>query len=127
MTDVLEGDDILIRLINTYNPPPPKKPPTPPNPITSPPDYRQTTLKYLTNHDIDEQYPTIIVGDFNTHAKWWSLLRTTFSSWVTRLCDWIDDHGFSLLNPLLMPTRWVICDDKQDSVIDLVFMNEAAL
>jgi hypothetical protein len=50
-----------------------------------------------------------------------------FSSWATCLCNWIDDHSFSLLNPLLIPTRKAICPDKHDSILDLVFANEAAL
>jgi hypothetical protein len=48
--NVLEGDEILIHLINTYNPPNPK----PPNSNNTPPDFCRTTLKYLTDHDIDE-------------------------------------------------------------------------
>ena len=121
--NVLEGKDILIRLVNTYNPPNLK----PPHPIITPPDHRRTTLIYLTDHDIDERYPTVIVRDFNTHAKQWSLPGATFSLWATRLCDWIDNHGFSLLNLLLTPTRRATRDDEHDSVLDLIFTNEAAL
>ena len=49
VTNILEDDNILIHLINTYNPP---KPPTQPH--TPSPDYYRTTLKYLTDHNIDK-------------------------------------------------------------------------
>jgi hypothetical protein len=49
----------------------------------------------------------------------------TPSSWAERLCDWIDDHGFSILNPLLIPTRKGIKENKRDAVLDLVMANEA--
>ena len=120
VVDIVEGDDILARLINLYNPPPR------PTPMMTPsPSPRNTTLKYLTDHDLDDNIPTIISGDFNTHAERWSLPRTTFSSWASRLCDWMDTHGFSLLNPLLTPTRRALQSRDQDSLIDLVFANEA--
>ena len=119
--DILEGDEILARLINIYNPPPkPRLPSSPPTP--SP---RETTLKFLTDHDIDNNIPTIISGDFNTDAERWSLPNTTPSSWAACLCDWVDAHGFSILNPLLTPTRRGIRENECDSIIDLVMANEA--
>jgi hypothetical protein len=101
VVDVVEGDegDVLVRLVNTYNPPlRPRQNPTDPSPQTS-------VLKYLTDHDLDDNIPTVIAGDFNTYAERWSIPPATYSSWANRLCDWIDAHGFSLLNPELMPTR----------------------
>ena len=52
-------------------------------------------------------------------------MPATFSSWATRFCDWLDTHGFSLLNPLLTPTRWATHESDCDSLLDLVFANEA--
>jgi hypothetical protein len=47
--------------------------------------------------------------------------------WATCLCDWFDDHGFSLLNPLLTPTWRVSREGEHDLVLDLILANEAAL
>jgi hypothetical protein len=74
---------------------------------------------------LDDNIPTVIAGDFNMYAERWSIPPATYSSWANRLCDWIDAHGFSLLNPELTPTRRSTREDNRDSVIDLVFGNEA--
>jgi hypothetical protein len=117
--DIVKDEDILARLINTYNPPPqPRQHSTDPSP-------RQYVLKYLTDHDLDDNIPTILAGDFNTYAERWSIPPATYSSWATRLCEWLDTHSFSLLNPLLTPTRRGTRDTHRDSLLDLVFANEA--
>jgi hypothetical protein len=121
--DILKSDELLAQLINIYNPPNPK----PLHPTHPPLDFCRTTLKYLTDHDLDEKHPTVITRDFNTHAEHWSLPRTTFSSWATCLCDWFDDHGFSLLNPPLTPTWRPSREGEKESIIDLVLANEVAL
>jgi hypothetical protein len=123
--DILEGDDILVRLINIYNPPHrnPTQPHLPHSPETPIP--HDIILKYLTDHDLDDNTPTIIAGDFNTDAERWSMPDATPSSWAERLCNWINDHRFSILNPLLTPTRKGIKENERDAVLDLVMANEA--
>ena len=119
VVDIVEDDDILVRLVNTYNPPP--KPRRHDDGLSP----RDSILKYLTDHDLDDNVPTILAGDFNTFAERWSIPPATFSSWATRFCDWLDTHGFSLLNPLLTPTRQAMRESDRDSLLDLVFANEA--
>jgi len=111
--DILEGDDILVHLINTYNPP-----------TSLSPHLYDTTLKYLTDHDLDNSHLTVLIGDFNTHTNQWSIPEMTPSSWAEHLCDWIDNHS-SFLNPLLTPTRQGSRPNERDSVLDLAFANEA--
>jgi hypothetical protein len=61
------------------------------------------------------------------HAERWSLPGATLSSWATHLCDWFNNHSFSLLNPLLTPTWRASREGEHDLVLDLILANEAAL
>jgi hypothetical protein len=51
--DVREDNDIIARLINTYHAVPPNG----------------HGLQYLLDHDLDDQIPTVIIGDLNTHSR----------------------------------------------------------
>jgi endonuclease/exonuclease/phosphatase family metal-dependent hydrolase len=85
------------------------------------------TLHPLLNHEIDDQTPTVLIGDFNTHAPRWSLPGKTPSRWAGQFTDWLDTNLFSLLNPDETPTWLGSKDTDQPSVIDLGFANAAAL
>ena len=99
--DIMDGEDPLIRLINVYNPPIPSPFP----PTLSHKTWARENLKQFTTHELDSSVPTVIAGDFNTHARQWSLPGANLSSWASRLHDWFEDSGLSLLNPPSITTH----------------------
>jgi hypothetical protein len=105
--DVKEDNDIIARLINIYHAVP----------------QNGHNLQYLLDHDPDDQIPTVIVGDFNTHSRLWSIEGKTPSSWVTILEDWIERNNFLVLNQDRVPTWNSGRDSIQPSVIDIVLVN----
>src|SRR6266849_4837600 len=47
-----------------------------------------TSLQALLSLEVDALTPTLIVGDFNTHSRTWSLPDTPRSHWATRVEEW---------------------------------------
>jgi hypothetical protein len=113
VVDINDHDSINIRIINVYHdiPPPASRP--------------CHALQHITSHETDLHQNTLLIGDFNTHARLWSLPNHTLSSWANHFTDWIGDNGFTCLNPRSTPT-WN-AENARPSIIDLVFANEPAL
>ena len=105
--DVKEDSDVIARLVNTYHAVP----------------QNGHRLQYLLNHDPDDQIPTVIVGDLNTHSRLWSIEGKTPSPWATILEDWIERNDFLVLNQNKVPTWNSGRDSIQPSVIDIVLVN----
>jgi len=103
-------DEEQIRLVNVYH---------------SRPE-RGHALHHILSSTLDLLIPTAVFGDFNTHSPLWSVPNATPSAWASRLVDWFMDQGLDLLNE---PGRvtWNGCDDQLASVLDLAFLNEAAM
>ena len=105
-----EEDEILMRIINVYH----EKPALGHN------------LQHLFDHDLDELTPTLLVGDFNTHALWWSLPGKAPSVWASDFTTWLDTHNLTIHNPPNQPTWQGNRDGDQALVLDLVISNKAA-
>jgi len=102
-------DEEVWRIINFYN------------------DVRDSSsLQALTSLDIDATIPTLVVGDFNTHSPRWSPPGIPKSSWTDRLEEWAATNLLTLANNPGEITRRG-ADHERDSVIDLVWYNEAAV
>ena len=85
-----------------------------------------TCLRMLLALNIDATTPTLIAGDFNTHSLAWSPPDTPQSSWARQVKEWVAKNLLSLANN---PGE-VMCrgtEHKHNSVIDLVWFNEAAV
>ena len=87
---------------------------------------RKHRLHHLLQFETDERTPTLLIGDFNTHAPRWSLPGRTPSTWATDLTNWLDENGFDLRNPPDVPTWESTRPQDRPSIIDLAFANEAA-
>jgi endonuclease/exonuclease/phosphatase family metal-dependent hydrolase len=109
--DIKDDDGIQLQLINVYH---------------QVPKTGTYALEHLLNQDLDENTPTIIAGDFNTHSHRWSLPNKEPSRWASKLEDWLDNNGFELLTPPHEPTWFGSKDTDQPSVLDLAFANERA-
>ena len=105
--DVKEDNEVIARLINTYHVVP----------------HNGHGLQYLLDHDPDDQIPTIIMGDLNTHSRLWSPAGKTPSPWAPTLEDWIERNDFLVLNQDRVPTWKSRRDSIQPSVIDVVLAN----
>jgi hypothetical protein len=89
-------------------------------------DTRNRSLNYITNIEVDPLVPTVIGGDFNTHANAWSPLDVRQSTWAIDIEEWAIVQGLDLLNTPGIPTRRG--DQRQrDTTIDLIWINEAAI
>jgi hypothetical protein len=108
--NVKEDGEVLARLMNTYYAVPPNG----------------HNLQYLLDHDPNDQVPTIITGDLNTHSRLWSIEGRTPSPWAATLEDWLECNDFLLLNPDRTPTWDSGRDDTQPLVIDVVLANLVA-
>ena len=87
---------------------------------------RIRSLEHITSLEIDPLMPTVIGGDFNTHARTWSPPDICQSTWAADIEEWAIAQGLDLLNPPGIPTRRG--DHRQrDTTIDLVWINEAAM
>jgi hypothetical protein len=84
------------------------------------------TLGNLLSHELDDQIPTLLIGDFNMHTPLWSTPDHTPDSWASTLVEWLEENGFHCLNPLHVPTRMPPDDNQRASVLDLVFANDTA-
>jgi hypothetical protein len=87
---------------------------------------RGHALHHLMAHEINDQTPTLLIGDFNTHSPRWSMPGKTLSSWASQLTDWIDDNGLECLNPLHAPTWAGTREGDRPLVTDLVLTNDCA-
>jgi len=76
---------------------------------------------------MDDSTPTLLIGDFNTHSRRWSLPDKKESSWAPRLLDWLNTNLLSLLNPPRIPTWHGYKESDKPSVLDLAFTNNGAL
>ena len=88
-------------------------------------DTRRRSLSFITDIEIDPMIPTVLGGNFNTHARTWSPLEVRQSPWAIDLEEWVISQALDLLNPPGIPT----CrgDRRQhDTTIDLIWINEAA-
>lgn len=56
------------------------------------------SLNYITGLEIDPLIPTVIGGDFNTHARAWSPPDVHQSTWVIDIEEWAIAQGLDLLN-----------------------------
>ena len=84
------------------------------------------SLNHITNLEIDPLVPMVIGGDFNTHARAWSLLGIYQSTWAIDIEEWEISQGLDLLNNLGIPTHQG--DQRQhDTMIDLIWINKAAI
>jgi Endonuclease-reverse transcriptase len=84
------------------------------------------SLEVLINLDIDELTPTLVVGDFNTHANAWSLSDVPHSRWVDWVEGWAARNLLALANnPGEITHRGA--DHECDSVIDLAWYNTKAV
>jgi Endonuclease-reverse transcriptase len=85
-----------------------------------------TSLQKLLYIDIDATIPTLIIRDFNTHARAWSPPDIPCSLWSGRLEEWVATNLLTLANtPGEITHRGT--DHEWDSVIDLAWYNEAAI
>ena len=69
--DIDDGSTTAIHMINVYHEVP----------------QRGHALHHLMAHEIDDQKPTLLIGDFNTHSPRWSMPGKTLSSWASQLMD----------------------------------------
>ena len=111
--DIVDNDSIKFRIINVYH--------DVPRPGSRP----RHALQHMYDHELDLHLPTLLLGDFNTHARLWSLTGRTPSSWANTFTEWMGDNGVSCINPPDVPT-WKT-DNARPSVIDLALANEPAL
>ena len=85
-----------------------------------------TSLQALLALDIDATTPTLVIGDFNTHAQAWSAPDSTRSGHATQLEVWAATNLLTLANNPGEITRRG-SERERDSVIDLAWYNEAAI
>jgi Endonuclease-reverse transcriptase len=82
-----------------------------------------TCLRALTSLNIEVLTPTLVVGDFNTHADAWSPLDVPRSRWVDQVEEWAAQNLLALANnPSEITHRGA--DHEHDSVIDLVTITD---
>ena len=81
-------------------------------------------LAHIFSHPLDDNVPTLVIGDFNTHSPRWSLPHSTSSSWAPAFHKWMDTNGLEILNPVNQFT-WKR-PGLRPSIIDLALANESA-
>lgn len=81
-------------------------------------------LTHIFSHSLDNNIPTLFLGDFNTHSPRWSLPHSTTSSWAHSFHEWMDSNGLETLNPVNEHT-WIQLGSRP-SIIDLALANESA-
>ena len=101
-------NDIALRLVNIYHD----------RPLSG------HSLSHLFSHTLDDDIPTLFLGDFNTHSPRWSLPHSTASSWACSFHEWMDSNGLETLNPTNEVT-WKQRGSRL-SIIDLGLANESA-
>jgi hypothetical protein len=83
-----------------------------------------SSLRNILELDLDPVIPTIVGGDFNTHAHAWSLAGIRPSPWALDLEDWALSQTLTLLNPPGVPTHRGE-GNQRDTTIDLIWTNAA--
>jgi hypothetical protein len=111
ITDIDDGATITMRIINVYH---------------QRSKRHGHTLNNLLSHELDDQIPTLLIGDFNTHSPLWSTPDRTPDSWASTFTDWLKTNGLHCLNPRHITTWMPPNNTQQASVLDLVFANDAA-
>jgi endonuclease/exonuclease/phosphatase family metal-dependent hydrolase len=61
-------------------------------------------LQHVLASTLDPSIPTLVVGDFNTHSRQWSLPDVHPSQWCGLLEGWFHDNALLCLNLLDMAT-----------------------
>jgi Endonuclease-reverse transcriptase len=56
------------------------------------------SLRTLTSLDIDKLTPTLVMGDFNTHADMWSPPDVPRSRWANQIEEWAAQNLLILAN-----------------------------
>lgn len=82
-----------------------------------------TMLSFLP---LSPAVPTVVAGDFNLHHSAWSIPPSANQQSAEDLLEWATDNLFFLANPRGVRTR-LGADGQRDSIIDLVFINRAAV
>ena len=82
------------------------------------------SLTHIFSRPLDDDIPTLVMGDFNTHSPRWSLPHSTPSSWTPAFHEWMDTNGLETLNPVNQHT-WKR-PGSRPSIIDLALANESA-
>ena len=85
-----------------------------------------TSRRTLLALDIDAVIPTLVIGDFNTHSREWSPPDIPLSPWTRGIEDWADANLLTLANTPGEITRKGT-DRERDSVLDLAWLNGAAV
>jgi hypothetical protein len=106
--DIVFDDDETWRVINFYRD-----------------DRDDSSMQTLLALDIDALSPTLIVGDFNTDSRMWSLPGATHSRFTTRVEEWAARNLLELANTPGVITRKGAANER-NSVLDLAWYNEAA-
>ena len=75
-------------------------------------------LHHLLNHDLDKLIPTLIIGDFNTHAIWWFLSGRAPSAWADDFTEWLNTNNLLILNPPDVPTWQGSREGDYPSILD---------
>ena len=81
-------------------------------------------LAHIFSHPLDDNTPTLVMGDFNTHSPRWSFPHSTISSWAPAFHEWMDSNGLDIINPVNEHT-WTQ-PGARPSIIDLALANESA-
>jgi Endonuclease-reverse transcriptase len=84
-----------------------------------------SSLRNTLNLELDPRIPTVVGGDFNTHAHAWSPPGIRQSRWALDFEEWALSQTLSLASPLGIATRRGE-GNQQDTTIDLVWTNAVA-
>ncbi|KZV78522.1 hypothetical protein EXIGLDRAFT_783691 [Exidia glandulosa HHB12029] len=74
---------------------------------------------------VPQDTAAVMLGDFNEHHSWWSLVNGAPRRQAREMVDWLRDRNFALANDFNEPT-FASHDTGLLSVLDLVFYNPAA-
>jgi hypothetical protein len=86
----------------------------------------KTSIRALLALDISATTPTLVIGDFNAHSRTWSLPGATRSTCSNQLEEWAATNLLTLASTPREITRRG-AGNESDSVLDLVWYNEAAV
>jgi endonuclease/exonuclease/phosphatase family metal-dependent hydrolase len=76
--------------------------------------------------NLNPTIPTIIRGDFNTHARSWLPHGTRQSPWALNIKEWAIAQNLDLMNQPGAPTRRG-SPRQSDTTLNLIWTNEAAV
>jgi hypothetical protein len=110
--DVTTPDGVITTYVHVYN---------------DPTLGRQQILWSLQNLNLPLHCPMVITGDFNLHhPRWWADAHRECSL-TQEIVDWLDNHDFTLLNELGIPTHHPHDRKKCATVIDLTWVNSPTI